>query len=163
MIPGGTIKKEIGKMISRRHLARNWFFKGFAGPQLDALLALGKDTLYPAGGIVVVEGDPAQSFHILVQGMVSIKMRAEEHGELVLNTLKQTGEIFGWSALVEEGRSTATVECLKETKVLSFMKQDLEDLFAKDPELGYRFMKRLAGLISRRLESTRALLMKQIS
>jgi CRP-like cAMP-binding protein len=163
MIPGGTIKKEIGKMISHRHLARNWFFKGFAGPQLDALLALGKDTLYPAGGIVVVEGDPAQSFHILVQGMVSIKMSAEEHGELVLNTLKQTGEIFGWSALVEEGRSTATVECLKETKVLSFKKQDLEDLFAKDPELGYRFMKRLAGLISRRLESTRALLMKQIS
>lgn len=150
-------------MISRRHLARNWFFKDFAGPELDALLALGKDTLYPAGGIVVVEGDPAQSFHILVQGMVSIKMRAEEHGELVLNTLKQTGEIFGWSALVEEGRSTATVECLKETKVLSFKKQDLEDLFAKDPELGYRFMKRLAGLISRRLESTRALLMKQIS
>jgi CRP-like cAMP-binding protein len=52
---------------------------------------------------------------------------------------------------------------LKETKVLSFKKQDLEDLFAKDPALGYRFMKRLAGLISRRLESTRALLMKQIS
>ena len=150
-------------MISRSHLARNWFFKGFAGAELDTLLALGKEILYAAGGIVVVEGEPAEYFHVLVQGVVSIKMRSEEHGELVLSTLKQTGEIFGWSALVEEGRSTATAECLKETRVLSFKKQDLEDLFVKDPALGYRFMKRLAGLISRRLESARALLMKQIS
>ena len=150
-------------MLSRSHLARIWFFKGFAGPELDALLALGKEILYPAGGIGVLEGEPAEAFHFLVQGMVSIKMRAEEHGELVLKTLKQTGEIFGWSALVEEGRSTATAECLEETKVLSFKKEDLEVLFAKDPALGYRFMKRLAGLISRRLESTRALLLKQIS
>jgi CRP-like cAMP-binding protein len=150
-------------MISRSRLARNWFFKGFAGAQLDALLALGKEIIYPAGGMVVVEGEPAESFHILVQGVVSIKMHAEEQGEWVLSTLKQTGEIFGWSALVEEGRSTATAECLQETEVLSIKKQDLDDLFAKDPALGYRFMKRLAGLISRRLESTRALLMKQIS
>jgi CRP/FNR family cyclic AMP-dependent transcriptional regulator len=150
-------------MISRSHLARNWFFKGFLGTQIDTLLALGKEILYPAGGIVVAEGEPAESFHILVQGVVSIKMRTEEHGELVLSTLKETGEIFGWSALVEEGRSTATAECLKETRVLSFKKQDLEDLFANDPALGYRFMKRLAGLISRRLETTRALLIKQIS
>jgi len=150
-------------MISRSHLARNWFFKGFLGIQIDALLALGKEILYPAGGIVVAEGEPAESFHILVQGVVSIKMRTEEHGELVLSTLKETGAIFGWSALVEEGHSTATAECLKETQVLSFKKQDLEDLFAKDPALGYRFMKRLAGLISGRLETTRALLIKQIS
>jgi CRP-like cAMP-binding protein len=150
-------------MISRSHLASNWFFKGFLGTQIDALLALGKEILYPAGGIVVAEGEPAESFHILVQGVVSIKMRTEEHGELVLSTLKETGEIFGWSALVEEGRSTATAECLKETQVLSFKKQDIEDLFANDPALGYRFMKRLAGLISGRLETTRALLIKQIS
>jgi len=150
-------------MISRETLAQNWFFKGLKGAQIDALLALGQEAFYPAGGIVLVEGQPAESFHILVEGAVSIKMRAEEHGDLVLNTLKQTGEIFGWSALVEEGRSTATAECLEETRVLSINKKDLEALFAQDPSLGYLFMKRLASLISRRLENTRALLIKQIS
>jgi CRP/FNR family cyclic AMP-dependent transcriptional regulator len=150
-------------MISRGQLTGSWFFKGFPGAQIDALLALGKEVSCPAGGIVLAEGEPAESFHILVQGVVSIKMRTEEHGELVLSTLKEAGEIFGWSALVEEGRSTATVECLKETQVLSFQRQDLEDLFARNPALGYRFMKRLAGLISRRLETTRTLLIKGIS
>jgi CRP-like cAMP-binding protein len=150
-------------MIPRERLAGNWFFKGLEGTQIDTLIGLGQYTSYAAGEKVVVEGEPAESFHILVQGAVSIKMRMEQHGEMVLSILKQTGEIFGWSALVEGGRSTATAECLEEARVLSFRKRDLEDLFARDPVLGYCFMKRLAGLISRRLESTRALLVKQIS
>jgi CRP-like cAMP-binding protein len=150
-------------MISRERLARNWFFKGFSQTQIEALLGLAQQASFTAGEKVVVEGEPAESFHILVQGAVSIKMQMEGHGEMVLSILKQTGEIFGWSALVEGGRSTATVDCLKDTKVLSFKKEDLENLFARDPVLGYCFMKRLAGLISRRLQSTRALLVKQIS
>jgi len=149
--------------FSRESLAKNWFFEGFERAEMDALLALGREALFSAGEKVVVEGEPAESFHILVKGAVSIKMRVEEHGELVLSTLRRTGEIFGWSALVQAGHSTATAECLGETRVLSFKKKELENLFSKNPGLGYRFMKRLAILVSRRLESTRALLVKQIS
>jgi CRP-like cAMP-binding protein len=151
------------RMIFRERLARNWFFKGFSKTQIEALLGLAQQASYVAGEKVVVEGEPAKSFHILVQGAISIKMRMEGHGEMVLSILKQTGEIFGWSALVEGGRSTATAECLEDSKVLSFGRKDLESLFTRDPGLGYCFMKRLAGLVSRRLESTRALLVKQIS
>ncbi len=150
-------------MISRESLATNWFFEGFEKDQVEALLAIGQEVSYPAGGKVVVEGELAESFHILVKGVVSIKMQAEEHGELVLSTLRQPGEIFGWSVFVEEGRSTATAECLEETRVLSFKKGEMEDFFAQNPSLGYLFMKKLASLISCRLESTRALLVKQIS
>ena len=150
-------------MISPERLARNWFFKGLSQAQIKKLLALAQQSSYRAGEKVVVEGEPAKSFHILVQGAVSIKMRMEEHGEMVLSILKRAGEIFGWSALVEGGRSTATAECLEESEVLSFAKKDLENLFARDPVLGYCFMKRLAGLVSRRLENTRSLLVKQIS
>ncbi|MDI6756382.1 MAG: cyclic nucleotide-binding domain-containing protein, partial [Thermodesulfobacteriota bacterium] len=112
---------------------------------------------------VLIEGEPLRAFYVLLKGAVSIKMRLAEHGELVLSTLKETGEIFGWSALVEEGRSTATAECLEETRILSFAKKDIEDLFRRNPALGYQFMKRLATLISRRLQNTRALLVKEIS
>jgi CRP/FNR family cyclic AMP-dependent transcriptional regulator len=150
-------------MISPERLARNWFFKGFSQTQIKALLGLAQQASYTAGEKVVVEGEPAESFHILVQGTISIKMRMEEHGEMVLSILKQAGEIFGWSALVEGAHSTATAECLEDTKVLSFGRKELESLFARDPVLGYCFMKRLAGLVSRRLESTRSLLVKQIS
>ena len=150
-------------MITEERLAQSWFFKGFARTQIGTLLSNGHEVSYPAGGKVLVEGDPAESFHVLLQGAVAIKVRIEEHGELVLSMLTQPGEIFGWSALVEEGRFTATAECLEESSILSFQRKKLEDLFARDPSLGYLFMKRLASLISRRLENTRALWKKEIS
>jgi len=150
-------------MILSEPLARSWFFKGLERGEVDSLLSMGQEILYPAGGKILVEGEPAESFHILVQGTVSIKMQAEEYGELVLSTLKEPGEIFGWSALVEEGRFTATVECLEDCRIVSFQRADLENLFQRNPRLGYRFMKNLARLISRRLDRTRALLLKEIS
>lgn len=162
-MPPRDSSRERGKMIAEERLVQSWFFKGFTRAQIDTLLANGQEVFYPAGGKVLVEGEPAESFHILVQGAVSIKMRIEEHGELVLSTFRQTGEIFGWSTLVEGGRFTATAECLEESRIISFKRKNLEDLFTRDPSLGYLFMKSLAGLISRRLESTRALLLKEIS
>lgn len=150
-------------MNFREGLAGTWFFEGFEGAQLDALLGLAEEVIYPAGKEIISEGVPAETFYILLAGVVSLKMRAKEHGELVLGTLRKTGEIFGWSALVEGGRSTASAECLEESYVLTLRKKDLEDLFTKNPSLGYRFMKRLASLISRRLESTRGLLLGEIS
>jgi CRP-like cAMP-binding protein len=144
-------------------LSGSWFFEGFGKDQLDALLALGQEVIYPTGKDILSEGDPAETFYILLAGVVSIKMSAREQGELVISTLRHTGEIFGWSALVEGGRSTASVECLEECYLLVLRKKDLENLFASDPRLGYQFMRKLASLISRRLENTRSLLLGEIS
>ena len=150
-------------MIAEERLAQSWFFTGFSRTQIRTLLSNGREASYPAGEKVLVEGGPAESIYILLQGAVAIKVRIEEHGELVLSMLTQIGEIFGWSALVEEGRFTASAECLAESRIISFQREKLEDLFARDLNLGYLFMKRLASLISRRLENTRALWKKEIS
>jgi CRP-like cAMP-binding protein len=151
------------EMILETVLRQNWFFEAFEERHLKGLLKLAQEQAFPAGQEIILEGEPAEAFYILLEGAVSIKMSAKEHGEMVLSTLRQTGEILGWSALVEGGRSTASAECLEHTRVLFLRKKDLEDLFTQDPALGYQFMKRLAILISRRLESTRAFLFKGIS
>ncbi len=150
-------------MSMRESLVRTWFFEGLPEADLDALLKLGRRAAHSRGEAIVVEGEPAETFHILLRGSVLIKMNAGEHGELVLSTLRETGEIFGWSALIEGGHSTATAECLENTEILSFRNRELEDLFDRNPSLGYRFMKRLASLISARLENTRTQLLKEIS
>ncbi len=144
-------------------LAGTWFFRDLEKTQLQALLALAHERVFPAGSEIISEGEPAETFCILLAGVIALKMNAREQGELVLGTLRQTGEIFGWSAVVEGGRSTASAEALEESYILVIERKDLEGLFSRDPDLGYRFMKKLALLISRRWESTRALLLKEIS
>jgi CRP-like cAMP-binding protein len=150
-------------MKFREGLAGTWFCKDFEKAQIDALMGLAEEVVYPVGKEIISEGDPAETFYILLAGVVSLKMNAKEHGEMVLSTLRHTGETFGWSALVEGGRSTASAECLEECYVLAFKRKDLENLFAQEPQLGYRFMRKLASLISRRLENARSLLLKEIS
>jgi len=150
-------------MVNRKSVLQNWFFDGFREKEMATLLSLGCEALHPQGEKIAVQGKPADSFHILIHGMVVVKIETKEHGEMILSTLKKAGDLFGWSALLEEGRSTATVECLEESRILSYRKKDLETLFEQDPKLGYRFMRRLARLISNRLESTRALLIQYLS
>jgi CRP/FNR family cyclic AMP-dependent transcriptional regulator len=150
-------------MKIREGLVGTWFFEGFDEPQVDAILGLAREAVYPAGKEIIVEGDLAETFYILLAGVISLKMSAKEHGELVLSTLRKTGEMFGWSAMVEGGRSTASAECLEESYVLTFQKKELEDLFARNPRLGYLFMKKLCILISRRLQNTRSFLQRGIS
>ncbi|MGB9700074.1 MAG: Crp/Fnr family transcriptional regulator [Thermodesulfobacteriota bacterium] len=144
-------------------VGQHWFFKSFTPEELKLLLAKGQQVFFPAGSKILQEGKPAESFYILLAGAVSIKIIRQEHEEFILSTLKHPGEIFGWSTLVEEGRFTATAECLEDCRLISFKRKDLEDFFAEHPQLGYQFMRSLARLISRRLESTRALLFKEIS
>lgn len=150
-------------MKGREIIGQHWFFKNFSREDLELFLAQGQEVDYPAGSKILKEGDPAESFYILLTGAVSIKMIRQEHEEFILSTLRHPGEVFGWSTLVEEGRFTATAECLEDCRLISFKRKDLEDFFAEHPALGYLFMRNLARLISRRLERTRALLIKEIS
>jgi CRP-like cAMP-binding protein len=159
----GEKRVKVGQKNLREGLSGSWFFEGFETDQLDALLRVSREIVCPAGKDIISEGEPAETFYILLAGVVSLKVSALEQGELVLSTLRKTGEIFGWSALVEGGKSTASAECLEESSLLALKKSDLEDLFAANPRLGYHFMKKLASLISRRLEKTRSLLLREIS
>ncbi len=154
---------EVGRKNLREGLSGSWFFESFEKEELDSLLQAGREIVCPGGKDIISEGEPADTFYILLAGVVSLKVSALEHGELVLSTLRNTGEIFGWSALVEGGKSTASAECLEESSLLALKKSDLENLFAADPRLGYHFMKKLASLVSRRLEKTRSLLLREIS
>ncbi len=144
-------------------IGQHWFFKSFSQEDLELLVSKGQEIHYSASSRILKEGDPAESFYILLAGAVSIKIIRQEHEEFILSTLKHPGEIFGWSTLVEEGRFTATADCLEDCRLISFKRKDLEDFFAVHPRLGYQFMRSLARLISRRLESTRALLLKEVS
>lgn len=144
-------------------LAQHWFFKGFSREDLQSFLRKGREINFSAGRRVLQEGEPAESFYILLAGVVSIKIIRQGQEELILSTLKNPGEIFGWSTLVEEGRFTATAECLENCRLLCFQRGDLEEFFDQHPLIGYKFMRNLARLIWQRLENTRALLVREIS
>lgn len=70
---------------------------------------------------------------------------------IVVETLG-VGDVFGWSSMVvPPGRWTATARCTAPTKMFTVPAAELRARFEADPALGYRFMRRLGGVIAQRL------------
>mgnify|MGYP003572842146 FL=1 len=104
-----------------------------------------------AGDVLFREGDPAEKFYILVKGRV--RLGIGEAGQ-TMHTVNHPGECFGWSSLVERESYTAFAECTERSELTVVGRKDFENVLKKDPANGVVFLRRLGGLISKRLTNS---------
>lgn len=103
---------------------------------------------YEKGQIIFSEGEEAAFFYTLIQG--SVKLSIGETGREVY-IVNQTGEVFGWSSLMERGLYTTSAECLEPTSLLLIEKEKLESLLNDNPANGMIFYKNLSQTLGDRL------------
>jgi CRP-like cAMP-binding protein len=94
------------------------------------------------------EGDPANTFYILLKGRVKLSMGDTGHAVYIVSN---AGEAFGWSSLINRERFSASAECTAPTKLLKFDKEKLHKILEKDPGNSLILFKRLAELLGNRL------------
>jgi CRP/FNR family cyclic AMP-dependent transcriptional regulator len=86
-----------------------------------------------AGAIMVLEG--------------SVRIMAHET-ELAL---LESGDFFGEIALAEPEKRTAAAHSVTNTRLVYFLKQDLEEWIEYEPRLGARFLMNLSATLAKRL------------
>jgi CRP/FNR family cyclic AMP-dependent transcriptional regulator len=86
-----------------------------------------------AGAIMVLEG--------------SVRIMAHET-ELAL---LESGDFFGEIALAEPEKRTAAAHSVTNTRLVYFLKQDLEEWIEYEPRLGARFLMNLSAILAKRL------------
>lgn len=107
-------------------------------PLLEALAHKSSGVIFPAGSILMTEGDFATSMFAIVEGTVSVTVedqRGEEHGVATLTA----GDIVGEMSLMTGARRSATVTAETEVLALEVTRFSLEAIFARAPELIDRF------------------------
>jgi CRP-like cAMP-binding protein len=109
--------------------------------------AMVKET-YEPGAFIFRSGDPSEYLYILLEGRVRLSVGGEGHVALVV---KNSGDAFGWSSLVDRETYTASAECLGATTVGKLRRDVLATIFDRECATGLIFYKRLAKLISHRL------------
>jgi CRP-like cAMP-binding protein len=124
-------------------------FKGIASHIIDEIAQLAVEEVYPAGTVIFKRGDFADSLYVLEDGRVDLLLRGKKR---FAYPLQHPGYVFGWSALVEPNRYTATAECIEESKVIKLDGTRLLHVFEKHPSEGLTIMKRFAGVIGMRLD-----------
>ncbi len=102
---------------------------------------------YPEGYKLFNAGDPAEYFYILMKGCVRLRLGDQDRTTYLV---EHAGEAFGWSGLVGMPKYSASGECTKETMVMIFAKDFVQEVTENDPVNGMRFYRRLARMLGNR-------------
>jgi len=129
-------------------------FKGLTEGEVKALSDICGKVDIKKGQFVFREGEEARDLFILLEGRVSMLFEVGRGREAVVHTVNE-GEAFGWSALVQPYRFTATAKALEDSTVVAVDGPELKKFMDKDCYLGFVIMEKLAELISSRLRDTR--------
>ena len=111
----------------------------------------------PAGRTVLHQHDRVRTVHLLVDGALQILVRVGDDDLLV--GVERARELVGWSAFRPPYRSTATVRCERPSRLVAVPVAAFEELFSRDPALGYLLLGRVAAGVADRLEQARDLLL----
>jgi len=141
-------------MISPETLRRFSCFSPVPESSLKALAMIASETFVPAGTTIFNERDPADALRIITEGKVDIRYTLREGETRIVDTLA-TGDILGWSALVEPYRMTGTATACTDTRMIVVEARPLRDLCDQEPLLGYRLMSQAVKLLTDRLEGAR--------
>jgi len=141
-------------MVPRETLWKLDVFKGLTEREVEALSEISETVEYGPDSVIFRESEEARDLHILLEGRVSMLFEVGRGREAILHTVAE-GEAFGWSALVQPYRFTASAKALEKSMVVSVDGPALKKLMDKDCYLGFVIMEKLAELISARLRDTR--------
>jgi CRP-like cAMP-binding protein len=139
-------------------LERLAFFAGLPRWALELLAGAAREEEVAAGRTVLHQHDRVRTVLFLVGGALQILVRVGDD-DLLVGVLGGRGELVGWSAFRPPYRSTATVRCERPSRLVAVPAAAFEELFTRDPALGYLLLGRVAASVADRLEQTRELLL----
>ena len=148
------------------------FFSDLTQRELDLLATKCEELEFNADDIVFHSEKPAEHFYGLIDGEVELSLlftdkvlkteveyeksvharMVDQEKQIVVDTVFP-GQVFGWASIIGDGRRTVTARCMASSRIFSIAASDLNAMFDADPSLGYRLIKRMADIVSKRLKN----------
>jgi len=154
-------------MVVKQILKGCAIFSSLSDAEIDQVAAVALvDKEYTAGTTIIKEGDRADRMMVLREGRVAIQMTLPEQDQQsrkITVDVADSGDIIGWSAIVEPYVYSFTAVCLQDVKTISLNGSQLRDLFKANPNLGFLVLNQLMKVIGSRLEETRRVLITERS
>ena len=117
-------------------------FQGLNDEELGRIAPLVHERHMKEGTVCFKQGSPASELHLCRSGKVDIVAHHFEAPTVYVRIYTSgEGEAFGWSALVEPCKYTASAVCAADTVEYFLRQADLLKLFDAAPRIGYVFMK----------------------
>jgi len=141
-------------MISPELLRRLPCFSAVPEDTLASVAMMSEEASAATGTLLFNERDAADVLSIIIEGEIDIQQKLDNCDVRTVDTLI-SGDILGWSAMVEPHRMTTSAICRKPTRLIRIDAPRLRQLCTQDPSLGYRLMSQIAVCLADRLEAAR--------
>lgn len=116
---------------------------GLSEAEVEAVAGLCAERSYPAGSIILRQGEPGDEFYIIQDGQVEISLVGDRPERLVVVLGK--GQILGEMSLLDRGHRSATARAAAPTTVQVIKRADFAALCERDHHIGYLVMRNLAA------------------
>jgi CRP/FNR family transcriptional regulator, cyclic AMP receptor protein len=113
-----------------------------------------RNMAFPAGTLLLAEGEPADTAYLVRRGLVAIEVGAPGPGALVIETVGP-GSVVGWSWLIPPYSWRFDARAVDPVGAIALDAACLRDKADLDPAVGYALMSRVAGILLDRLQATR--------
>lgn len=120
-------------------------FKSFAPFEFMKLLRLGKWLVAKKGQSLAIEEKPLDSVMLIYHGLVSVESKGREIAQM------KDGGLIGEISYITDGTATATVRALETTRYLSWSKEEMHDLFNRNPNMKFAMEKVFSTELSKKL------------
>ena len=127
----------------RTILRRTPFFLAFEDEALEILLQDIGLREFPAGAVIVGEGEPGSSLFIVVAGLLEVTKKTQAAQARTVGRLAP-GDVFGEISLLTGAARSATITAATPTSLLEISKQQLEPVLASHP-LALQELTRIEG------------------
>jgi CRP-like cAMP-binding protein len=107
---------------------------------------------FQADEVVFRQGDQGAGAILVLEGQVKVYAN-----NTLLSDLDK-GDFFGEITLAETDKRTADACCITKSRLVYFLKQDLEEWIEIEPRLGTIFLMNLASILAQRLHMANQLL-----
>ncbi|HYL40227.1 MAG TPA: cyclic nucleotide-binding domain-containing protein [Candidatus Binatus sp.] len=105
---------------------------------LQAIATLAREQSPVAGTVLMREGEPGETFLVIVEGTVRVEQAGREVRSMI------AGGFLGEIALLEHGPRTATATCVSDCRLLSLGHFEFDRLLATFPEVRTKVLAAIA-------------------
>jgi CRP/FNR family cyclic AMP-dependent transcriptional regulator len=142
-------------------LRKIFLFQDLEDGEIKRVLGRAPLREFPAGAIIIQEGEPGDSMFIMFEGEVEITKQLtlilgdDLPRERVMTRLRaEDGVSFGEMALLENEVRSATVTALTDCRLLELHREEFLEVVRQQPPMGNKLLLRLAQLLSKHLRKT---------
>jgi CRP-like cAMP-binding protein len=148
----GVSPTKAGQITLDDALRHHAFAHGLGEEQIATLASMASEVSFEDGEVILENGQRSQAFFLVLTGSVSVELCTANF--VVSVQALSSGQVFGWSALLDHHDTVFQVRARENTTALRLDGEDLKAACQADPLLGKEVLQRALAVVAGRVRAT---------